>query len=201
MFLDHFGLIEQPFGVTPDPRFLHMGVKHREALASLLYGTDCNRGFLALIAEPGMGKTSLLYQYLEGLRGKARTAFVFQTNCDTRDFMPVGAAIAYNYVGGSFDPANPDLIHRPTGITDQVTAYIDGSSVSAGGNVVVTAGYTAPTVPGDYFEAKFDAEEDTLVFRRIATNKDWLAVLKECTVSMDDVPPRRRELPRPATGA
>lgn len=87
MFLDHFGLIEQPFGVTPDPRFLHMGVKHREALASLLYGTDCNRGFLALIAEPGMGKTSLLYQYLEGLRGKARTAFVFQTNCDSRDFM------------------------------------------------------------------------------------------------------------------
>jgi type II secretory pathway predicted ATPase ExeA len=87
MFLDHFGLIEQPFGVTPDPRFLHMGVKHREALASLLYGTDCNRGFLALIAEPGMGKTSLLYQYLEGLRGKARTAFVFQTDCDSRDFM------------------------------------------------------------------------------------------------------------------
>jgi type II secretory pathway predicted ATPase ExeA len=87
MFLDHFGLIEQPFGVTPDPRFLHMGAKHREALASLLYGTDCNRGFLALIAEPGMGKTSLLYQYLEGLRNKARTAFVFQTDCDSRDFM------------------------------------------------------------------------------------------------------------------
>jgi type II secretory pathway predicted ATPase ExeA len=87
MFLEHFGLIEQPFGVTPDPRFLHMGAQHREALASLWYGTDCNRGFLALIAEPGMGKTSLLYQYLEGLRGKARTAFIFQTDCDTRDFM------------------------------------------------------------------------------------------------------------------
>ncbi len=87
MFLEHFGLIEQPFGVTPDPRFLHMGAKHREALASLWYGTDCNRGFLALIAEPGMGKTSLLYQYLEGLRGKARTAFIFQTDCDARDFM------------------------------------------------------------------------------------------------------------------
>jgi type II secretory pathway predicted ATPase ExeA len=87
MFLDHFGLIEQPFGVTPDPRFLHMGPKYREALASLMYGTDCNRGFLAVIAEPGMGKTSLLYQYLEGLRNKARTAFIFQTDCDSRDFM------------------------------------------------------------------------------------------------------------------
>ena len=54
----------------------------------------------------------------------------------------------------------------------------------------------APAVPGDYFDARFDPEEDTLVFRRIATNPDWLAVLKECPVSMDDVPPRRRELPR-----
>jgi hypothetical protein len=51
-------------------------------------------------------------------------------------------------------------------------------------------------VPGDYFDAQFDPEEDTLVFRRIATNSDWLAVLKECPVSMDDVPPRRRELPQ-----
>jgi hypothetical protein len=54
----------------------------------------------------------------------------------------------------------------------------------------------APAAPGDYFEAQFDAEEDTLVLRRIAKNTDWLAVLKECPVSMDDVPPRRRELPR-----
>jgi hypothetical protein len=59
----------------------------------------------------------------------------------------VGAAIAYNYVGGSIDPANPDLTHRPSGASDQVTAYIDGSAVSAGGNIAVTAGYGAPTNP------------------------------------------------------
>ena len=49
----------------------------------------------------------------------------------------------------------------------------------------------APAVPGDYLDAQFDSEEDTLVFRRIATKSDWLAVLKECPASMDDVPPRR----------
>ncbi len=54
----------------------------------------------------------------------------------------------------------------------------------------------APATPGDYFDAQFDAEEDVLVFRRISTNTDWLAVLKECPVSMDDVPTRRREFPR-----
>jgi general secretion pathway protein A len=87
MFLDYYKLAEQPFGVTPDSRFLYLGPKHREALASLVYGTESNRGFLALIAKPGMGKTSLLYHYLAYLRDKARTAFVFRTDCDSREFI------------------------------------------------------------------------------------------------------------------
>jgi len=87
MFLEYFKLAEQPFGVTPDSRFLYLGPKHREALASLVYGTESNRGFLALIAKPGMGKTSLLYHYLSYLRDKARTAFVFRTDCDSREFI------------------------------------------------------------------------------------------------------------------
>lgn len=85
MFLEYFGLIEQPFGVTPDPRFLHLGPKHREALASLICGTESDRGFLALIAKPGMGKTTLLYQFLESQREKARSAFFFQTDCHPRE--------------------------------------------------------------------------------------------------------------------
>ena len=51
----------------------------------------------------------------------------------------------------------------------------------------------APASPGDYFDARFDAEEDALVLRRLAGKEDWLAVLKACPVSPDDVPPRRRE--------
>jgi general secretion pathway protein A len=87
MVLDFYNLAEQPFGVTPDSRFLYLGPQHREALASLVYGTESNRGFLALIAKPGMGKTSLLYHYLGYLREKARTAFVFRTDCDSREFI------------------------------------------------------------------------------------------------------------------
>jgi general secretion pathway protein A len=87
MFLEYFGLIEQPFGVTPDPRFLHLGPKHREALASLVYGTENNRGFLALVAPPGMGKTSLLFHYLESVRNQARTVFLFHSAGDSRDLM------------------------------------------------------------------------------------------------------------------
>ncbi len=54
----------------------------------------------------------------------------------------------------------------------------------------------APTKPGDHFKAEFDPEEDALVFRRIAKGADWLEVLKRCPVSMDDLPPRRREFPK-----
>jgi type II secretory pathway predicted ATPase ExeA len=87
LFLDYYGLHEQPFGVTPDMRFLYLGAKYRQALDVLNYGTELNRGFLTLIAKPGMGKTSLLFHYLEGLRDKARTVFVFQTDCDSTELM------------------------------------------------------------------------------------------------------------------
>jgi general secretion pathway protein A len=87
MFLNFYGLREQPFGVTPDPRFLYLSPAHREALASMFYGIDAERGFLALIAKPGMGKTTLLVHLLQRFRNQARTAFVFQTQCTSREFM------------------------------------------------------------------------------------------------------------------
>jgi general secretion pathway protein A len=87
MFLDFYGLKEEPFGVTPDPRFLYLSPEHREALASIYYGIQAGRGFLALIAVPGMGKTTLLFHLLERFRSSARTAFLFQTQCTSREFM------------------------------------------------------------------------------------------------------------------
>src|SRR5437868_15551347 len=87
MFLSYCGLCEQPFGVTPDPRFLYLSAAHREALASLYYGIEANRGFLGLIAKPGMGKTTILFHLLEKFRSTARSAFLFQTQCTSREFM------------------------------------------------------------------------------------------------------------------
>jgi len=50
----------------------------------------------------------------------------------------------------------------------------------------------APTSPGDYFDARFDDEEDAIVFRRLPAKESWLSVLKACPVSPDDMPRRRR---------
>jgi N-acetylmuramoyl-L-alanine amidase len=86
MILDFFHLREQPFGVTPDPAYLYHSRTHCEALDSLTEAILGDRGFMALIAEPGMGKTTLLHQVLEGLRDTARAVFLFQTQCNSREF-------------------------------------------------------------------------------------------------------------------
>jgi general secretion pathway protein A len=112
MFLEHFGLVEQPFGMTPDPRFLHLGPQHREALASLVYATEADRGFLALVAPPGMGKTSLLLQYLGGLRYRARTAFLFQAAASPADLMRYLLADLGAGASGKDLPAMHEMLDR-----------------------------------------------------------------------------------------
>lgn len=85
--LDYYKLKEQPFGVTPDPRFLYLSASHREALATLSYGIQSRRGFISLIAKPGMGKTTILFQLLSQLEGSARTVFLFQTLCSPKELL------------------------------------------------------------------------------------------------------------------
>jgi len=84
--LDYYGLRSQPFGVTPDPRYLYLSSTHRRALGDLAYGIEAARGFLVLTAEPGLGKTTLLFLLLARLQRSARTAFLFQAPRDPREF-------------------------------------------------------------------------------------------------------------------
>jgi general secretion pathway protein A len=87
MFLEFYGLNEQPFGVTPDPRFLYMGPAQQEAFSSLVYGIETGRGFMALIASPGLGKTTILLRLMEYLRESARTAYLFQMHSNSKEFI------------------------------------------------------------------------------------------------------------------
>src|SRR4029077_18791569 len=87
MVLDYYNLKEQPFGVTPDSRYLYLSPTHGEALASISYGIRTGRGFLSIIAQPGMGKTTLLFQFLQQLELSARTVFLFQTLCGPEDLL------------------------------------------------------------------------------------------------------------------
>jgi len=89
MLLEHFRFREDPFGATPDPRCLYPSNTHREALASLAYAFFSNRGFTSLIAPPGMGKTTLLFRFLDDIRESARTVFLFDldSECGARELI------------------------------------------------------------------------------------------------------------------
>lgn len=89
MLLQYFGLQEQPFGATPDPRCLYPSHTHQEALASIKYGFQSNRGFTAMIAPPGMGKTTLLRRFLEDVRESTCIVFLFDIDaeCQPREFV------------------------------------------------------------------------------------------------------------------
>jgi general secretion pathway protein A len=82
-----YGIVENPFGVTPDPRYLYQSKTHAEARSSLIIGIECGMGFQALIAPPGMGKTTTLLHVLERFKDVARTALLFQIHGDSRDFL------------------------------------------------------------------------------------------------------------------
>jgi type II secretory pathway predicted ATPase ExeA len=79
IILDYYNLQEQPFGATPDSRYLFQNAAHKGALDSLIYGIEAGCGFVTLIAMPGLGKTTLMFEILQILRDKARTVFLFQT--------------------------------------------------------------------------------------------------------------------------
>src|SRR5262245_50025738 len=76
MYYEHFRLSGEPFSLTPDPAFLFLGQKHREAMAAVQYGLLNGRGFITLIGEVGTGKTTILYSVLSQLGPEAACAYV-----------------------------------------------------------------------------------------------------------------------------
>jgi general secretion pathway protein A len=76
MYHAYFALQQEPFGVSPDSRFFYETEQHREALATLYYAVKQRRGFALLLGRAGVGKTSVLVQLLEKLRGEAETVYL-----------------------------------------------------------------------------------------------------------------------------
>ncbi|MGH8173203.1 MAG: ExeA family protein, partial [Rhodanobacteraceae bacterium] len=78
MYLEYYGLREPPFSITPDPRYVFLSERHRDALAHLLYGIGKggSGGFVQLTGEVGTGKTTLCRLLLDQLPENTRVALV-----------------------------------------------------------------------------------------------------------------------------
>ena len=77
MYAPFFGLQHPPFSIAPDPRYLFMSERHREALAHLLYGLDAGGGFVLLTGEVGAGKTTVCRCFLEQIPSHCDVAYIF----------------------------------------------------------------------------------------------------------------------------
>lgn len=76
MYTAYFGLTENPFSITPDPRYLYLSERHREALAHLLYGACEGGGFVQLTGEVGTGKTTVCRAFLDQVPGQVDVALI-----------------------------------------------------------------------------------------------------------------------------
>jgi general secretion pathway protein A len=94
VYLEHYGLKEPPFAITPNPRFLFYSAKHREAYNHLLYGIRERKGFVQLTGEVGAGKTTLCRAMLEQLDGQFATALILNPVMSADELMK---AIAVEY--------------------------------------------------------------------------------------------------------
>jgi general secretion pathway protein A len=86
MYLDHYNLKLKPFEMSPDPRFLWLGEKHKEALAALEYGIIESKGFLVLTGDAGTGKTVLINGLLKSTRVNAVIATIPDPDLEILDF-------------------------------------------------------------------------------------------------------------------
>ena len=77
MYAAYFGLKHEPFSIAPDPRYLFMSERHREALAHLLYGLGSGGGFVLLSGEIGTGKTTVCRLFLEQIPATCNVAYIF----------------------------------------------------------------------------------------------------------------------------
>ena len=76
LYLDYYNLREEPFNITPDPRFLFFSAKHQEAFNHLLFGIHQRKGFIELTGEVGAGKTTICRKLLEELGPNYKTALI-----------------------------------------------------------------------------------------------------------------------------
>jgi general secretion pathway protein A len=129
MYTNYFNLKQAPFSIAPDPRYLFMSERHREALAHLLYGIDSGGGFVLLTGEIGAGKTTVCRCFIEQIPENCRLAYIFNPKLSVGELL--------QSVCEEFRIAAPGGQGGVKGYVDAINAYLLESHAQGRNNVLV----------------------------------------------------------------
>lgn len=90
MYLSYYQLKDEPFRLTPDPRFLHLSEPHQMALTTVLEGIFYRKGLVMITGPIGTGKTTLVHAALQLLSSKKmpiKSALLFNPTLSRDEFM------------------------------------------------------------------------------------------------------------------
>jgi general secretion pathway protein A len=129
MYTQYFNLKQQPFSIAPDPRYLFMSERHREALAHLLYGVGSGGGFVLLTGEIGAGKTTVCRCFMEQIPADCRLAYIFNPKLTVEELL--------QSVCDEFRIALPEGTRSVKAYVDAVNGYLLQSHAAGMNNVLV----------------------------------------------------------------
>ena len=129
MYTQFFQLKQSPFSIAPDPRYLFMSERHREALAHLLYGVGSGGGFVLLTGEIGAGKTTVCRCFMEQIPENCRLAYIFNPKLTVEELL--------QSVCDEFRiDAGPEAL-SVKGYVDAINAYLLASHAQGLNNVLI----------------------------------------------------------------
>ena len=141
MYAAYFGLKHEPFSIAPDPRYLFMSERHREALAHLLYGLSGGGGFVLLSGEIGTGKTTVCRLFLEQIPADCNVAYIFNPKLTVTELLQSVceefSVAVHDHDGGSptvkdyLDPLNEFLLQAHAAGRNNVLIIDEAQNLSA----------------------------------------------------------------------
>ena len=116
MYLNYFGLNDNPFSIAPNPDYLYMSPRHKEALAHLTFGLRESGGFVMLTGEVGTGKTTVSRKLLQQLPDNTQVAMILNPTLSAIELL----ATVCDELGISYDPDKASLKY----FTDQILSRL-----------------------------------------------------------------------------
>jgi general secretion pathway protein A len=132
MYTHFFNLKQSPFSIAPDPRYLFMSERHREALAHLLYGIGSGGGFVLLTGEIGAGKTTVCRCFMEQIPENCKLGYIFNPKLSVEELL---LSICDEF-GIALAPPGAGPV-SVKGYVDAINAYLLASHAQAKNNVLI----------------------------------------------------------------